>query len=158
MFPSIGRVRSGPLPQAIGEENEASCFYHGESRALVHCEECGRFLCGLCDIEIDGKHFCPECFKTGLASNRLENVEARRTMYDSIALALATLPTLLFWPAFLGAPAALFTVVRRWNAPLSIVPRTRIRFYLAALFALAELVGIGVLVWAIARVRRPGPS
>jgi len=44
--------------------------------------------------------------------------------------------------------------VRRWNAPLSILPRTRIRFYLAALFALAEIAGIVFLVWAI--VRLPG--
>jgi len=157
VFPAIERVPSGALPQAIGEESEASCFYHPASRAVIPCEECGRFLCGLCDIEIGGKHFCPTCFKTGLAENRLENVETRRTMYDSIALALATLPAMLVWPAVIGAPAALYTVIRRWNAPSSILPRTRIRFYLAALFALAQLAAIGALIWAFIRVR-PGPS
>ena len=79
-------------------------------------------------------------------------------MCDTIALALATFPALLIWPAIIGAPAALYVVIRRWRAPLSILPRTRIRFYLAALFALAELVGIGLLIWAIARVPRLGPS
>ena len=157
VFPAIEHVRNGALPQAIREESEASCFYHAESRAVTPCEECGRFLCGLCDIEIDGKHFCPACFKAGLASSRLENIETRRTMYDSIALALATLPMILFWPVIAGAPAALYTVIRRWDAPLSVVPRTRIRFYLAAVLAVTELVGIGALIWAIARVR-PGPS
>ena len=157
VFAAIERVRSGALPQAIGEESEASCFYHAGSRAVAPCEECGRFLCGLCDIEIDGKHFCPVCFKAGLASSRLENVETRRTMYDSIALALATLPMMLFWPVIVGAPAALYTVIRRWDAPLTVVPRTRIRLYLAAFLAVAELVGIGTLIWAIARVR-PGPT
>jgi hypothetical protein len=36
--------------------------------------------------------------------------------------------------------------VRRWNAPSSIVPRTKIRFVLAALFALAE---IGFFIFVI---------
>ncbi|HLH37509.1 MAG TPA: hypothetical protein VKX39_00040 [Bryobacteraceae bacterium] len=157
VFPAIERTRGGALPQPAQGEGEASCFFHLESRAVTPCDECGRFLCSLCDIEIDGRHFCPTCFKSGMAANRLENVETRRTMYDTIALVLATLPLMLFWPAIIGAPAALFTVVRRWRAPLSILPRTRIRFYLAALFASAEIAGIVALVWAILRVR-PGPS
>lgn len=154
VFPALERTRSGTIPQPLGAETEASCFYHPESRAAVPCDECGRFLCGLCDIELDGKHFCPGCFQSGVASNRLENVETRRTMYDSIALAVATIPLVLISPAVVGGPAALFIVIRRWRAPLSILPRTRIRFYLAALFALAEIAGIGFLIWAIARVPR----
>ena len=120
------------------------------------CDECGRFLCDLCDIELDGKHLCPACFQSGLSSNKLENVETRRTMYDTLALAAATFPALLIWPAIVGAPTALFIVFRRWRTPLSILPRTRIRFYLAALFALLEIVGIGFLIWAIARLPRLG--
>jgi hypothetical protein len=38
------------------------------------------------------------------------------------------------------------------------LPRTRVRFYLAALFALAEQAGVVVLIWAIARLPRPGRS
>jgi hypothetical protein len=157
VFPAIEQTRSGVLPQAIAADTEASCFYHAESRAVTPCEKCGRFLCGLCDIDLDGKHFCPACFRSDLASNRLETVETHRTLYDTMALALATLPLLLIWPAMIGAPAALFLVIRRWNAPGSILPRTRVRFYLAALFALAELAGVGVLIWAIARLPRAGP-
>jgi hypothetical protein len=155
-FPAIERTRSGAIPQAIIADTEASCFYHPESRAVTPCEECGRFLCGLCDIEIDRKHICPKCFQSGLLSNRLETIETRRTLYDTAALALAVFPALLIWPAIVGAPMALFTVIRRWNTPLSILPRTRIRFYLAALIAFAELGGIGFLIWSIARVGRLG--
>jgi len=156
VFPAVERTRAGTLPQALAAESEASCFYHPGSRAAVPCDECGRFLCGLCDIEVDRKHYCPTCFQAGLASNRLENVETRRTMYDTVALALATFPVILISPAIVGAPAALFVVFRRWRAPLSILPRTRIRFYLAALFALAELVGIGFLLFGIAWTVRSG--
>jgi len=103
----------------------------------------------MCELEIDSRHLCPVCFKSGVASNKLEIVETSRIMYDTIALALATFPVLLFWPPVVCAPAALYTVIRRWRAPSSVVPRTRVRFYLAALFALAEIVGIGFLIFLL---------
>lgn len=152
VFPAIEHRRVGTLPEALSAETEASCFYHPQSRAAVPCEECGRFLCSLCDLEVEGRHLCPTCFQTGVNTRKLKTVDTKRTMYDSIALTLATAPLLLFWPMVISAPAALFVVVRRWRAPGSIVPRTRIRFYLAALFALAEIAGVGVLIWFILRL------
>jgi uncharacterized paraquat-inducible protein A len=154
VFPAIEERRTGALPEALGAESEASCFYHPHSRAAVLCEECGRFLCRLCDLEVDGRHLCPTCFQSGVATRKLENVETRRTMYDSVALALATFPALLIWPVLVAAPASLFVVIRRWREPSSILPRTRIRFYLAALLAVAEIVGIGLITWSI--IRLPG--
>lgn len=155
VFPAIARATAGALPEAIGADTEASCFYHPGSRADVPCDQCGRFLCRLCDLEIDGRHLCPTCFQTGVSTRKLETVEPRRTMYDTVALTLATFPALLLWPALLTAPATLIMVFRRWNAPGSIVPRTRIRFYLAALFALAEIAGIIAIIWILVQVRRP---
>jgi hypothetical protein len=67
-------------------------------------------------------------------------------MYDTIALSLATFPMMAIWPAVFAIPASLYYVVRYWRAPGSLVPRTRIRFYLAGLFALAEIVGIAGLI------------
>lgn len=157
VFPAIERIRTGALPEAIEIETEASCFYHPSSRAAIPCEECGRFLCRLCEIEIDGRHLCPTCFETGVAANKL-NVETSRTMYDSIALALAILPTLLTWPVIIGAPAALFVAIRKWHAPGSIVPRTRVRYYLALLFVLVDLGLIGALVFAIFYSLRTVPA
>lgn len=147
VFPAIEHRRAGVVPEAVTAETEAACFYHPSSRATVPCDECGRFLCSLCDIEIEGRHLCPACFQSGVRGNKLEIVETQRTMYDTVALTLATLPALLFWPAIVSAPAALFVVMRRWRTPLSIIPRTRIRFYLAAIFALAEIGFLGFVVW-----------
>ena len=155
VFPAMERSRAGAAPEALGEDSEASCFFHPESRAAVPCAECGRFLCNLCDIELDGRHLCPACFQAGVSSNKLETLETRRTMYDTMALAVATLPALLFWPALIGAPSALYLVIRRWRAPLSILPRTRIRFLLAVLFALAEIAGIVLIIWTITQVPKP---
>jgi DNA-directed RNA polymerase subunit RPC12/RpoP len=142
VFPAVRNAQMGAVPVALEGEAEASCFYHPQSRAAQVCAECGRFLCNLCDLDVDGRHICPRCFETV----GVEKVENRRPMYDTMALAMSTLPALLFWPALVSAPWALFLVVRRWNAPSSIVPRTKIRFVLAALFALAE---IGFIVFAI---------
>lgn len=152
VFPAIVRNLAGALPQPLGSEEEASCFYHPQSRAAVPCDECGRFLCQLCELDVDGRHLCPGCFEAGLTTQKLDTVESRRTMYDTVALALATLPLLLVWPVIFTAPWALSTVVRRWNAPGSLVPRTRIRFYVAGLFALAEIAGIGFIIWMFARL------
>jgi len=146
-FPAILSQRAGAEPQAVLADTEAACFYHPGSRAAIPCDQCGRFLCSLCDIEIDSRHLCSKCFEAGVASNQLEVAEKQRTMYDTIALALATLPALLFWPAVIGAPAALYVVIRRWHAPGSIVPRTRIRFYLAAVAALGEFAFAAYIVW-----------
>jgi hypothetical protein len=79
-------------------------------------------------------------------------------MYDSIALLLATLPGIIIWPAFFTAPAALYFVIRYWRAPASLVPRTRIRYYLATLFALAELTGIGFIIWGMTHLSSPLPT
>ena len=150
VFPAMEHMRAGAAPEALAADTEASCFFHPESRAAVPCAECGRFVCNLCDIELDGRHLCPACFQSGVSSNKLETLETRRTMYDTMALAVATLPALLFWPALIGAPSALYLVIRRWRAPLSILPRTRIRFLLATLFALAEIAGIVFVIWVMA--------
>jgi hypothetical protein len=75
-------------------------------------------------------------------------------MHDSIALGLATLPVLLFWPVLITAPMALFWTIRHWNSPRSLVPRTRVRFYFAAFLALGEIGLIVLAVVALLMVRR----
>ncbi len=147
VFPAIEIARVGASPEALEIETEASCFYHPASRAAVPCDECGRFLCKLCDLEIGGRHLCPQCFQSGAASEKIQNVVTSRTMYDSIAIALVTWPV-VFWPVMLiSGPAALFVIIRRWRAPGSIVPRTRVRYYIAGVLALAEMTGVVFLIW-----------
>jgi hypothetical protein len=159
VFPAIEHSTVGAAPAAISAETEASCFYHPLSRAAQVCQECGRFLCNLCDLEVDGRHICPRCFESGVSAHKIEMAETRRPLYDSTALALSTLPALLIWPALVGAPWALFLVIRRWNAPSSVVPRTKIRFILAALFALTEIGFLVFIIYMMTKVNlRPRPT
>jgi hypothetical protein len=154
-FPAFERIVAGVAPERIEIETEASCFYHPQSRASIPCDECGRFLCRLCDLEVEGRHICPNCFASGAKSKKIQSVETRRSMYDTMALALATLPALLIWPALVAAPMALYITIRRWNTPLSVLPRTKIRYILAAFFALGEFAFV---IFMIVEMVKAWPS
>jgi hypothetical protein len=148
IFPAFFRRAA---PAETGEivliEGESTCFYHENKKAVIPCRSCGRFMCALCDCELNGEHFCPACLERGKAKGKIKNLENQRTLYDTIALSLVVLPviTLIFWfMTIVTAPVALFLAVWYWNAPGSIVRRTRMRYFLAIAFATLEIAG-----WAI---------
>ncbi len=122
-------------------DGEASCFYHPQKRASVPCAACGRFLCALCDVDLNGEHFCPACMDTGQKKGKLTQLENKRFLWDSAALGVALLP-LLMWPiTMLTAPAAIVIAIAGWKKPSSMIPRTRVRLYAALLIAGAQIVG-----------------
>jgi len=127
--------------QPLLVEGEASCFYHAAKKAAVACEGCGRFLCALCDIEMAGRHICPSCVESEKKKGNTNRVTTHRVLYDEASLALAIVPMIFLWPTLVTAPITLFLVCRYWKAPLSIVPRTRIRFVVAGLIAAAQAAG-----------------
>lgn len=134
------------------EAGGASCFYHSEKRAVVPCDQCGRFLCALCQVEFQGQNWCPRCIQASSQKGRLAHLDASRALHDNTALALAILPVLLIWPTIITAPVTLYLVVRYWRAPSSILPRTKIRFLVAALLALAQIAAwVGLIYFLIHR-------
>ena len=152
VFPAFFRpITAGSVGEAILVEGEAGCFFHPDKKAVVHCAECGRFLCALCDLELNGRHLCPGCLETGQRNGRLVELKKRRTLFDSAALGLACLP-LLIWPVtLLTAPSALFLVFYGWNKPHSLVPRSRWRFIVAFILAAAQVAGWCVLLYSMIR-------
>jgi hypothetical protein len=148
VFPALFRDISSSAPaQPVLMESEASCFYHPNKKAVVPCENCGRFLCALCDLEVDGRHICPACLESGRNKGKLEKLENRRVLMDHLALGLAVLPLLCFWPSLLGAPATLYVVIRYWNAPAGLTNRWfRGRMILAGVLAVIEILA---WVWFI---------
>ena len=128
-------------------EGEASCFYHPQKKALLPCDGCGRFLCALCDCDLNGRHFCPTCLEAGRNKGKIKNLQKGRTLYDSIALSLAVLPVVVLFGiyfTFITAPMALYVAIRYWNAPLGIVRRTKVRYIVAIILSLIQ---IAVWVW-----------
>ncbi len=148
VFPALFReAKSGAVGEVIQVDGEAACFFHANKKAVVPCAGCGRFLCALCDCDLNGQHLCPSCLETGKRKGKLKNLENHRTLHDRIALALAVYPLLIFYFTLLTAPIALFIAVRYWNAPTSILRRTKARFVAAIVLASLQLVGWGVGIY-----------
>ena len=158
VFPALFRENvPGQSGEAILIEGESSCFYHPEKRAALPCQNCGRFVCALCDCELHGQHFCPACLEVGRTKGKIKNLENHRMLYDTIALALAVLPiiTLFFWFAtVITAPAAFFTAIWYWNTPTSIVRRTKVRYILAILLSVVEMAGWFFFIYSLVELRR----
>jgi hypothetical protein len=150
VFPAVLRP---PGPGTVGErvviEGEASCFYHPAKRAVVPCESCGRFLCAVCDVEMNGQHLCSACIESGKNKGRIQKLENRRTLYDSLALAVALFPMIFVYPTIVTAPIVLYIAIRHWNAPSSVVPRSRWRMVVAVIIALLQIAGWVAIFFAI---------
>lgn len=135
-----------PAPQQVLTEGESSCFYHAGKQAVVPCDACGRFLCALCDCEIQNQHFCPGCVSTARSKGRLVQFERSRTNHDSVALSLAVISIFLGPVALLTGPAAIFWALWFWRRPGSLLPRGKARHVAAIIIGLATTAGWGY--WA----------
>jgi hypothetical protein len=122
-------------------EGQSSCFYHPSKKASIVCDGCGRFLCGLCDLELNGRHVCPACLETGRKKSKFKDLENTRMLWDHVALAVATLPMLCVWPSIAGAPCALYLVLRYRKEPCSITGKSSLAFVAAGVLSILELAG-----------------
>lgn len=148
VFPALFRKQAfGISGETLLEDGEASCFYHPKKKAVIPCSACGRFLCALCDVEFNDQHLCPSCLETGKRKRKIKNLENQWTLYDSIALALAIFPMLFIFATILTAPMAIFMSIRYWNAPTSIIPRTKVRFIFAVIIAGLQMIGWLVFIY-----------
>jgi hypothetical protein len=147
-FPALLRpVTAGQTGERVMMEGEASCFYHPNKKASVPCGACGRFLCALCDIDLNGDHYCPSCVESGRRKGKLASLENQRLLYDELALLLAVLGILA---CGLTAPVALYYAIRYWKHPISLTSRFRWRGMMAIILSVLVMAGWGaILVFAI---------
>lgn len=140
-FPALHRPASATEAEAVVVSGDASCFFHATKRAQSTCDQCGRFLCALCEVEVSGRKLCPTCVTVGRTSGELTQLETSRARWDSRCLNLALFP-LLFWPVtVVTAPAVLILAFKHWGSPGSLVSPSKWRFVVAATVALLEIVG-----------------
>jgi hypothetical protein len=159
VFPALFRlIPAGQAGEMATVDGEATCFYHPQKRAVLACEGCGRFVCGLCDCELQGQHFCPTCLDVGKKKGKIKNLENHRVLYDSIAISLAVLPMLIFYFTIFTAPMTLYLVIRRWNAPTSVTRGRRhtLKLSIAFIIAMLQIVGWACLLYYLAS-RTPTP-
>lgn len=144
VFPAYYRAHA---PAQKGEtlmvEGESSCFYHLTKKAVVPCDGCGRFLCALCDVELDNKHLCPKCLESAKEKRTMDTLENERYLYDALALNLAVVGLVLMfcmpYLAIFCAPASIYLSIRHWNKPQSMLAQGKWRFVLAIVLSLVEL-------------------
>jgi hypothetical protein len=147
VFPAMARDMKGAISQDQPViASESSCFYHPQKTAAVICDTCGRFLCGLCDVDTHGGHLCTACLEIAAADEENPTTPVRYVHYDSIALLVVVVGILFWFISFITAFVSLYFVVRYWRKPLSVLPRNRWRFVVAALLSLATLGMWGTLV------------
>jgi hypothetical protein len=151
VFPALYGSGANLAQAADSLPGESTCFHHPGRVAVVACAGCGRFLCALCDLDLGDRHVCPACLH---AEHRVGGPVGRSVsrivQYDSLALALALIPplSLIFWILSLfAAPAAVFLAIRFWRRPMSLLPRSRVRFALALIAGLATIVGWITIVY-----------
>lgn len=141
IFPALFKPPAATsAAQPILAEGEASCFYHPEKKAAFVCANCGRFICGLCDLELNGRHLCPTCLETGQKKSKFKDLENSRVLWDRVALMVAVVPLLFLWTSIIGAPTALYLAIRYRNAPGSITGGTKGRFVLAGILAVLQII------------------
>jgi hypothetical protein len=147
-YPALVRSQPAARPgERLQLDQESACFYHPQKKAVVPCSACGRFLCALCDVQVNDQHLCPTCLEIGKTQGKIKNLENHRICYDTIALLVATVSLFLHTLAVFTAPLVIFLTVKYWNAPTSIIPRTKIRFIAAFAMAVVQLV-IWIAVFA----------
>ncbi len=116
--------------------DQATCFFHPDKAFQACCHRCGRFVCGLCDLQLGAEHVCPTCFERGRAGSGTGTGKAewryRDVLYDSIAGTIGW-AWIIFWPTIVAAiPAVIFLHVRYRSAPRSyLIPRSGWRFWSA---------------------------
>ena len=149
VFPAIDRLHeTGSFNESVTTTSEAGCFYHPDKKALAHCAVCGRFLCALCDLEINDQHLCAACLAVGQKKNTIVNLENHRILYDKIALFLSIVPfTFILWIfSVITIPATIFVTIRYWKTPCSIMSGSKLRFMLAIIFAGLQIVGWAMFI------------
>ncbi len=154
IFPAaVTPEQSGPRPEGLVMDDDAGCFYHPTKKAVIACSLCGRFLCSLCDIDMDGSHICFPCMESGQKKKSSLSLEKGRFLYDGLALRLSILPliSLFFtWATCITAPIALYISLRYWKSDTSIAPRKkRWRNVTAMVLSLGQIACWAGLVYYI---------
>ncbi len=144
---------AGKSAEAVVAAEDAGCFYHPQSRAQEACDICGRFLCALCDVELLGRHVCPGCVSSARRKKHDLNLDGDRMLYGGVALMIAALPVLLFWPVTLiTGPLAVFVALYGWNKPQSLTGAGRSRYVTAIVLGFAETAAWGVFLASLFKV------
>jgi len=149
VFPALVREPAGAAAENVGlAPDESACFYHEQKKAVVSCDNCGRFLCPLCDVAVEARHLCPSCLDSQAQKGKLNSFERGRFLSQQVAIRLAVLNLLIGW-CLLGLPglAAVGFGVHAWFGPKAVYQRGKLSDRLYA--GTAIVLGLGGVIGMI---------
>jgi len=145
IFPALNRrIEQGKAAESLLVDDDSSCFYHPTKKAVVCCEGCGRFLCSLCQVELENCNLCPSCLEGGREGDLPRLLHNRHFLHGEVALALSIFPLLFIFPTIVTAPAVLFYVIWFWKDYSGVLSQQRLKMILAFLLASSQ-----VLLWIL---------
>ncbi|MBA3030920.1 MAG: hypothetical protein FP816_19195 [Desulfobacteraceae bacterium] len=137
----LRKDEKGSFPEDGLEPHPAECFFHPGKKAIAPCDSCGRLLCRLCQVELNGQNICMNCLKVGREKQKISTLQNSQVLYDNLALALATWPLLIFFLTLVTAPAAVFFAVRHFRSPALVLPKKRLKGIFACILATGQIIG-----------------
>ncbi|MCP4347353.1 MAG: hypothetical protein GY795_17750 [Desulfobacterales bacterium] len=147
-FPALAKdVSAGKPGDPLLLGDESGCFYHPGKKAVIPCSACGRYLCALCDVEINNQHICPPCIEAGKSGQISDNMVTQLVRYDKIAFFFSVVPILIPFITFITATIAVYIVVRYWKTPVSLVSGGKIRFVASFIISALQLVIWGLIIY-----------
>ena len=124
-------------------EGESSCFYHPQKKAVCPARDAAAFYARCAIANYTASITVPRAWRRAAARAKSRTSKTSACATTASRSSLAVLPMLVFYFTIITAPDSLFVALRYWNAPLSIVRRTRIRYVLALILATLQFVGWG---------------
>ena len=133
----------------LQDNHQAECFFHPGKKAVAPCESCGRMLCSLCQVELNGQNICLNCLQIGKKKQKISTLQNGRVLYDSIALILVIWPlTLILLPfyhfTFITAPLSVYFSIKHFRTPSYVLPKK----WAKAIIALVLAIGI-ITAWTV---------
>ncbi len=145
-FPALHKSTNQTATSNPIDEGDAACFFHPQKKAVIPCETCGRFLCGLCDINFNGKHVCAACLESAKSKKKDVSLETTRTRYDNILISLAILPAFFVFPTVITGPLTLILGIYWWKRPRGLINKGTFSYFLALFLATLQcLVWLSIL-------------
>jgi hypothetical protein len=122
-------------------QGEAECFDHPGKRAITACDACGRLLCDLCRVDLNGRDLCMRCLQSARDKKKIDTLQNRRVLNDAIALHLAFWPVMTIFLTPITAPAAVFFVIRHWRTKPGALKKPLAGSIVALLLAVGQITG-----------------
>lgn len=147
VFPAIQREpEKGVRADPITGFGEATCLHHPDHAAVSICDNCGAYMCKLCELPVNGEKLCPDCFNRGAGSISHKG-QHRVFLYDDAVLWGAILPLFTIWGLFISVPLVLWFSISKFNRVVTPYRRhSHWKFVTAIVLAILQAFAITWLI------------